>query len=653
MAKSTTKQPGWPIDQQKGKGRPVTLPTILAYLGIAAALRPLRRVKKNVLAIIRIEAQNAVDSYVEAIRLFYRRAASEVPDHEEVWVNAVTRSGKGLRAEDELFYAAQERKVAILVCESDTKFEDDTLLFCDLEISVPRPTASQVALVFSHFGHHITDPDTKLLLSATWRNLRFAFPPGRSLVDGLRRLRAVQQLSAPAEPDTRSQGPTLRELHGFGEAAEWGLELALDFADFKSGKIGWEDVDTGVLLSGPPGTGKTMFADALARTCNVPMVFASSAQWQAAGHLNDFLKAMRGSFDEAKSKAPSILFIDEIDAFGDRVVDDHNADYKRQAINGFLELLDGYERRTGVVVVGATNLPSKLDPAIKRAGRLDKHIPIPLPDAEARSHILRFHSGLDMPSAQLDRFCRSTQGMAGADLQQLVRDARRRARRASRPLEVDDVISLLPTLHSIPLEHLRANAIHEAGHAIVGLELLVGELEFVRILDSVTLRGPEIVGGAVFTQPPIGRKNRSFYLDQIALYLAGVAAETLVLGDHSDGGTGGYASDLARATELATQVETTFGLGRTLMVELVENADLSKLRSLDPDLRGAVHRTLEQQKERAISILNNHRAALDETVEELLAARKLSRAEVVSILRRHRPPPQEGSPAASGNSVKQ
>jgi ATP-dependent metalloprotease len=636
MARSNKQRPGWPTDQQQdGKGRQVTLPTILAYLGVAAALRPLRRVKQNVLAIVRIEAHNAVDSYVEAIRLFYRRAASEVPDHEEVWVNAVTRSGKGLRAEDELFYAAQERKVAILVCESDTRFEEDTLLFCDLEISVPRPTARQVALVFGHFGHHLTEPDIILLLSATWRNLRFAFPPGRSLVDGLRRLRAVQQLKAPAEPETRSQGPTLRELHGFGEAAEWGLELALDLSDYKSGKIGWEDVDTGVLLSGPPGTGKTMFADALARTCNVPMVFASSAQWQAAGHLNDFLKAMNFSFDEAVSKAPCILFIDEIDAFGDRAVDDHNADYKRQAINGFLELLDGFNRRTGVVVVGATNLPSKLDPAIKRAGRLDKHIPIPLPNAEARSHIFRFHSGLDIPTAQRDHFLRSTQGMAGADIQQLVRDARRRARRASRPLEVDDVISLLPSLHPLPSEHLRANAIHEAGHAIVGLELAVGELEFVRILDNVTLRGPEIVGGAVFSQPPVGRKNRSFYLDQIALYLAGIAAETLVLGDHSDGGTGGDAADLARATEVATLMETRFGLGRTLMVELVEDADLPKLRSLDVDLREAVHRTLNEQKERAISILNLHRSALDETVEELLAVRKLSGVQIASIFGKH------------------
>lgn len=636
MAKSSTRQLGWPTDQQQdGKGRQVTLPTILAYLGVAAALRPLRRVKKNVLAIVRIEAQNAVDSYTEAIRLYYRRAASEHPDHEEVWVKPVTRSGKGLRAEDELFYAAQERKVAILVCENETKFEDDTLLFCDLEIPVPRPTARQVAIVFSHFGQHLTEADIKLVLSATWRNLRFAFPPGRSLVDGLRRLRAVQQPKAPTKPETGSQGPNLRELHGFGEATEWGLELALDLADYKSGKIGWEDVDTGVLLSGPPGTGKTMFADALARTCNVPMVFASSAQWQAAGHLGDFLKAMNFSFDEAASKAPCILFIDEIDAFGDRSVDDHNADYKRQAINGFLELLDGFNRRTGVVVVGATNLPSKLDPAIKRAGRLDKHIAIPLPDAEARSHIFRFHSGLDIPTAHRDHFLRSTQGMAGADIQQLVRDARRRARRASRPLEVDDVISLLPSLHAIPSEHLRANAIHEAGHAIVGLELPVGELESVRILDSVTLRGPEIVGGAVFSQPPVGRKNRSFYLDQIALYLAGIAAETLVLGDHSDGGTGGHAADLARATELATLMETRLGLGRTLMVEVVEDVDLPKLRTLDAGLRASVHRTLNEQKERAISILNVHRSALDETVEELLAVRKLSGVQIASIFRKH------------------
>src|SRR3546814_617433 len=150
------------------------------------------------------------------------------------------------------------------------------------------------------------------------------------------------------------------------------------------GGLRWEDVDCGVLLSGPTGVGKTMFAGALARTCGCPLVSASLGEWQAAGHLGDLLKAMRRTFDEARKCAPCILFIDEIDSFGDRAAfDRHHRDYGIPLVNAFLEELDGVRGRAGVVVVGATNDPERIDPAIRRPGRLDRTIELGLPDAEA------------------------------------------------------------------------------------------------------------------------------------------------------------------------------------------------------------------------------------------------------------------------------
>src|SRR3546814_1911731 len=111
----------------------------------------------------------------------------------------------------------------------------------------------------------------------------------------------------------------------------------------------WEDVDCGVLISGPTGVGKTMFAGALARTCDCPLVSASLGEWQAAGHLGDLLKAMRRTFDEARRCAPCILFIDEIDSFGDRAAfDSHHRDYGIPLVNAFLEELDGARGREGV-----------------------------------------------------------------------------------------------------------------------------------------------------------------------------------------------------------------------------------------------------------------------------------------------------------------
>lgn len=137
-----------------------------------------------------------------------------------------------------------------------------------------------------------------------------------------------------------------------------GLDLARDLADWRAGTISWNDADKGVLLSGPPGTGKTMFARALAATCGVKLIATSYAKWQAKGYLNDFLKAMQKSFKDAKAAAPTILFIDELDAFGSRDgAEGSNASYDIKTITALLEELDGIHDREGVIVVAACNHP--------------------------------------------------------------------------------------------------------------------------------------------------------------------------------------------------------------------------------------------------------------------------------------------------------
>ncbi|OWU61325.1 hypothetical protein CEJ88_15770, partial [Staphylococcus aureus] len=132
--------------------------------------------------------------------------------------------------------------------------------------------------------------------------------------------------------------------------------LAEDLALFAKRELDWEDIDRGVLLCGPPGVGKTLFARALAGTCRVPLFAHSLAQWQAKGSLDDLLKAMLRAFEQAKREAPCILFVDEVDSFGTRAqLSGRNSNYARQVINGFLQCLDGLDGREGVVVVAATN----------------------------------------------------------------------------------------------------------------------------------------------------------------------------------------------------------------------------------------------------------------------------------------------------------
>ncbi|HEV2557452.1 MAG TPA: AAA family ATPase [Microvirga sp.] len=211
---------------------------------------------------------------------------------------------------------------------------------------------------------------------------------------------AVQELIA-VKITSADQGPSLEELEGYGEAKTWGLNLAADLATYRAGEITWADIDTGILIAGPPGVGKTHFARALARSCGISFLAGSLGQWQAAryGHLGTTLSALRSFFDQCQRAVSPVVIalIDEIDSFGDRAQSSHHKkDYSTQVVNAPLECLDGSVEWQNVIVVGATNNPHRIDFAINRPGRFDRTVEIPLPDAEALRAILRYHLGPDL-----------------------------------------------------------------------------------------------------------------------------------------------------------------------------------------------------------------------------------------------------------------
>lgn len=190
---------------------------------------------------------------------------------------------------------------------------------------------------------------------------------------------------------------TVETLSGYGKAKDWALDLKADLDDYRSSILAWSEMSTKLLLSGPPGTGKTTFARALCNSLQVPLVVTSVSTWLQGGHLNDVIEKMAKTFVEARAMAPAILFIDEIDGIGKRQpAEREHADYWNAVVNKLLELLDGAVKSEGLTVVGATNRPDDIDEAIKRSGRLETHIEIPRPDVPTLADILARHLGDDV-----------------------------------------------------------------------------------------------------------------------------------------------------------------------------------------------------------------------------------------------------------------
>lgn len=190
--------------------------------------------------------------------------------------------------------------------------------------------------------------------------------------------------------------PRVETLTGYGEAKDWALALKDDLALWRTGSLAWEDMSVKLLLSGAPGTGKTMFARALCNTLQIPLIATSVATWMEPGYLGDCVKRMSAAFADAEAASPSILFIDEFDGIGTRGKQGEWSSYWNTIVNRALELLDGAAKSSGVIVVGATNDATVIDPALLRSGRLEKHIVIPRPNTEALIGILQHHLKSDL-----------------------------------------------------------------------------------------------------------------------------------------------------------------------------------------------------------------------------------------------------------------
>jgi cell division protease FtsH len=325
----------------------------------------------------------------------------------------------------------------------------------------------------------------------------------------------------------------------------------------------------GVLMAGPPGTGKTLLARAVAGEAHVPFFSVSGSSFVEM-FVGVGAARVRNLFEQARDRAPAIVFIDEIDALGARRTADGfvGSDEREQTLNQLLAEMDGFDQAGGVVVLAATNRPDALDPALRRPGRFDREVLVPLPNRAERAAILAAHArGKHLePGLDLGQVAAATPGFSGADLANLVNEAAVTAVRGGRTtLTAADFADardrvLLGTRDrtvTLTLDELATVAVHEAGHALVAA--LSPHADPV---SRVTVLGAGHALGLTELLPADDRRlyGESYLADTLAVKLGGRAAERLVRGEASTGA----ADDLASATALATSMVREFGLSEVL-----------------------------------------------------------------------------------------
>ena len=407
-------------------------------------------------------------------------------------------------------------------------------------------------------------------------------------------------------------------------------------------------VPRGVLMVGPPGTGKTLLARAVAGQAGVPFLSVDGSSFVEM-FVGVGASRVRDLFKEARSRAPAILFIDEIDAVGQRrsgTTTFVSNDEREQTLNQLLAEMDGFEANSGVVVLAATNRPDILDPALLRPGRFDRRITIPLPMAADREAILAVHCAgkPTEPGLDLDAIARGTPGFSGADLANLTNEAAIEAVRGGRDhISQADfeaareriILGRRDTSTVLLPEEKRAIAVHESGHALVAaLCRHADPVAKITILPA----GESL--GATHQLPLVERHlyARDALDDDLAVRLGGRAAELVVY----DQGSTGASNDLAGATNLATKMVREFGLsprlGPVSYARTESGAGSGSLleRPYSEETQAAVDsevtRLLREAESRAVQLITDHRWALDALSARLMEDETIDGSVVYELL---------------------
>ncbi|MDT8287308.1 MAG: ATP-dependent zinc metalloprotease FtsH [Elusimicrobiales bacterium] len=454
--------------------------------------------------------------------------------------------------------------------------------------------------------------------------------------------------SKAKQQDLRKQKVTFKDVAGCEETKD---ELT-DIVDYlknpkKYQNLGGE-LPKGVLLYGPPGTGKTLLARAVAGEAGVPF-FTSSGSEFVEMFVGVGASRVRDLFERAKKSAPAIVFVDELDAVARArfagIGGGH--DEREQTLNQMLVELDGFESKQGIILIGATNRPDVLDPALLRPGRFDRRINVPAPDIKGREEILRVHAKkVKMsPDADLGVIARNTPGFVGADLANIVNEAAiLAAKKEKSSVEMPDLEEAIEKMMAGPQRRSRIIsdrekkivAYHEAGHALVA-RMLPGCDPLHRI--SIVPRGPAL--GYTLQLPVEDRylTSRTDILNRLSVLLGGRAAEETTFGEL----TTGAHDDLSKVTAFATRMVTEFGmsdkigpvclkkdesevfLGRDIMRQPGYSNETA--RSIDEEVKRIISECYHKSK----SLLMENKRMLDALAGGLIEKEVLDAAEIAAI----------------------
>ena len=399
----------------------------------------------------------------------------------------------------------------------------------------------------------------------------------------------------------------------------------------------------GIILSGAPGTGKTMLAKALAKEANVPFFYTSGSSFVEM-FVGLGASRVRKLFKQAKKAAPCIIFIDEIDAIGgERGVKVGGHDEKEGTLNELLVQMDGMSDNSGVFIMAATNIVSKLDKALLRAGRFDRQLVVPLPNLDGRLELIKKLSNqykMD-ESFDYDEASRGVSGLSSAEITNLMNEAAIIQVRKDKPYidkecfneALDKIIMGMSNGHKLTDKDKRITAYHEAGHAVVGLFMPNADP-----VHKVTIvpRGQAL--GVTMSLPEEDRVHYSkqYLLAQISMLYGGFCAEKKFIGDN----TTGASNDIERATQLAKNMITVWGLNDNLQQYVYLGQDqfgAENFNLLSENMKQRIENEIEQilstSRAKTMEILEQYREVVEKMVEVLLEKEVVTESDILNILK--------------------